>query len=140
MRAGGQAPQQHGAEEHSLDANAVNQAALQDEANGITDLKPEVDVGVIHRRPAHLFGQNRLHHAQCGAVDEVQRGGEKDQREHSPSGLAGRHGTAKLAAEARVRNALDRRSTCSLRRDHEVVTCFLELLCGVAHVQQVTRV
>ena len=158
MRPCGQAPQQYRAEEHTLDADSVDQAALQDKADGVAHLKPKVDVGVIHRRPAHLFGQNRLHHTQGGAVDVVQRGGEKDQREHAPAGFTDRHGAANPVADAAMRCALGRGATYSLRRDHDYLPVhdkaglhasgvgkqsvrsinasmsgypFLELLCGV---------
>ncbi|MCY1173032.1 hypothetical protein D9M73_131810 [compost metagenome] len=98
--AGGQAPEQHRAEEHALDADPVDQAALQHETNGVTDLEPEVDVGVVHRRPAHFLGQDGLHDAEGGAVDVVQGGGEKHQRQHAPTGFADSHGAADLVADA----------------------------------------
>ena len=98
--AGRQAPEQHGAEEHALHADPVDQPALQHETDGVADLEPEVDVGVVHRRPAHFLGQDRLHDAQCGAVDVVQGGGEKHQRQHAPTGFADGHGAADLVADA----------------------------------------
>ncbi|MNH12268.1 hypothetical protein D3C79_718040 [compost metagenome] len=104
MSAGGQAPEQHGAEEHALDPDPVDQAALEHEADGVADLEPEVDVGVIHRRPAHFLGQDRLHHAESGAIDVVQGGGEEHQGEHDPTGLADGHGATQLVADAGVRS------------------------------------
>ncbi len=100
MGAGRQAPEQHGAEEHALDADPVDQASLQDKTDRVADLKPEVDVGVIHRRPAHFLGEDRLHDAEGGAVDVVEGGGKKHQRQHAPAGLADSHGAADLVANA----------------------------------------
>ena len=100
-----------------VDPNPVDQAALQHEANGIAHLKPEVDVGVVHRRPAHLFGQDRLHDAQGGTVDKIQCGGEKHQCEHAPTGFASRQGAANLVTHSCVWS-VGRGSACSRRRDH----------------------
>ncbi|MNQ78765.1 hypothetical protein D3C85_936870 [compost metagenome] len=115
---GRQAPEQHGAEEHALDADPVDQAALQHEADGVTDLEPEVDVGVVHRRPAHFLGQDRLHHAQGGAVDVVQGGGEKHQCQHAPTGFADCHGAADFVADATCGGAHGRCHARTLRRNH----------------------
>ena len=117
MGAGGQAPQQHGAEEHALDPDTVDQSALQHEADGVAHLKPEVDVGVIHRRPAHLLGQDRLHYAQGSTVDKVEGGGEKHQCEHAPTGFASRQGAANLVTDSCVWS-MGRSGACSRRRDH----------------------
>jgi len=116
--AGGDAPQQHCAEEHALDADPVDQPALQHKTNGVADLEPEVDVGVVHRRPTHLLGQDRLHHAQGGAVDVVQGGGEKHQGQHAPAGFANGEGAANLVANGRLRVAGARGHGGILRR-HE---------------------
>src|SRR5450830_1591947 len=105
MSARGDTPQQHGQEERTLDADPVNEAALQHKADGITDLEPEVDVGVIHRRPAHLLGEERLHDAKGGTVDVVQCGGKKYQGEHAPAGFTDGHGIADFSADTRVRRS-----------------------------------
>ena len=96
--AGGQAPEQHGEEERALDPDLVDEAALEDEADGVADLEPEVDVGVVHCRPAHLLGKDRLHHAEGGAIDVVQGGGEEHQGEHAPARPADGEGVADPAA------------------------------------------
>lgn len=95
----GQAPQQYSEEEGPFDPDLVDQSALQQKADGIADLEPEIDVGVVHRRPAHFLGQHGLHDAEGGAVDVVQGGGEEHQGEHAPTGLADAEGAAELVAD-----------------------------------------
>ncbi|MNZ73699.1 hypothetical protein D3C78_921210 [compost metagenome] len=100
--AGGEAPEQHREEEGALDADLVDEAALEEEADGVADLEPEVDVGVVHGGPAHLLGQDRLHHAQRGTVDVVQGGGEEHQGQHAPARLADGEGGTDLLADTGV--------------------------------------
>jgi len=121
--AGGQAPQQHRAEEHAFHADLVDQSALQHKANRVAHLEPEVDVGVVHRRPTHLFGEDRLHHAQGSAVDVIEGGGEEHQGQHAPASFTDGHGAADLVADAGVRGAGARSQGGVLRR-HVVVPVF----------------
>ncbi|RML22860.1 hypothetical protein ALQ98_05605 [Pseudomonas syringae pv. lapsa] len=116
---GGQAPQQHREEERALHADLVDEAALQHEADRITDLKPEVDVGVVHRRPAHFLGEDGLHDAERGPVDVVQRGGEEHQGEHAPASLAYGERAADLFAHPGTGGLGDR---VGLGVKHDVLT------------------
>lgn len=99
MSTGGQAPQQHGEEEGPFYPHLVDQPALQQKADRVADLEPEVDVGVVHRRPAHFLGQHGLHDAERGTVDVVQGGGEEHQGKHAPTGFADAERAAKLVAD-----------------------------------------
>jgi hypothetical protein len=80
----------------------VNEPPLQQKTDGVADLEPEIDVGVVHRRPAHLLRQNRLHDPQRGAVDVIQGGGEKHQCQHAPAGFADGKGTTDFLAHSSV--------------------------------------
>ncbi|MND96785.1 hypothetical protein D3C80_890870 [compost metagenome] len=128
MGAGCQAPEQHRAEEHALDADPVDQAALQHEADGVADLEPEVDVGVVHRRPAHVLGQDRLHDAEGGAVDVVQGGGEEHQGEHGPAGFADGHGTTDLVTDTGLWGNHGLRLRGALSMDHFIMAIRLMTL------------
>ncbi|KPX20523.1 Unknown protein sequence [Pseudomonas amygdali pv. dendropanacis] len=119
MSAGRQAPQQHREEERALDADLVDKAALQHEAHRVTDLKPEVDVSVVHRRPAHFLGEDGLHDAKRRPVDVVQRGGEEHQGEHAPARLAHGECAANLFAHPGTGGLGDR---VGLGVKHDVLT------------------
>ena len=98
VRGGRDAPYQYRQREAALDAHRIHQATLQHVADRVANLEPEIDVGVVLRRPLHGLGQHRLQDAERGAVDVIEGGGKEHQPEHAPAHPA----PARLVARQRA--------------------------------------
>ena len=64
MGRGREAPQTYGERERALHADPVDEPPLDHESDGVAELEPEVDVGVVERCPAHRLRQDGLKDAE----------------------------------------------------------------------------
>jgi len=92
---GREAPETNGERQRALHPDPVDEPPLGYESDGVADLEPEVDVGVVEGGPAHRPRQDGLEDAERGAVDVVDGGGEEEEGHHGPAHRANANGLSR---------------------------------------------